>query len=113
MLPPRQERKRSPRVLPGPPVLALLGAIALALLFLHAAYFLWIGVDRPALDYYAFRQTQTALSAYWLWKDGFRLIYETPVVGFPWSIPFEFPTYQWLVALLREIGVPIDIGARL
>ena len=90
-----------------------LGLIAIGLLCLHAAYFLWVGLDHPALDYYAFRQTQTALSAYWLWQDGYRLVYETPVLGDPWEIPLEFPTYQWLVACLREFGVPIDIGGRL
>ena len=88
------------RQAPGPD---FLGAIAVGLLLLHAAYFLWIGLDHPALDFYAFRQTQTALSAYWLWHDGFRLAYETPVLGAPWAIPYEFPLYQWLVALLPHL----------
>src|SRR5262249_32599903 len=30
----------------------------------------------------------------------------------PWSIPFEFPLYQGLVAVLRLFGIPINIGGR-
>ena len=45
-----------------------------------------------------FRQAQTALSAYWIKKDkNFSLAYPTPVLGKPWSIPMEFPLYQWAV----------------
>jgi len=90
-----------------------LGAILAALLFLHAAYFLLVGLDHPAMDNYSFRQTQTAWSAYWLWHDGFRLAYETPVLGYPWSIPYEFPLYQSLVALLHSFGLSIEVAARL
>ncbi len=52
------------------------------------------------MDLYSFRQTQTALTAFWMMKDGFHFAYETPVAGAPWSIPFEFPIYQWIVALI-------------
>jgi hypothetical protein len=79
----------------------------------RAIYYLWIGLTGPALDLFAFRQTQTAISAYWAWHDGFRLAYETPALGFPWSIPFEFPIYQWLMALARYAGIPFDVGGRL
>jgi hypothetical protein len=85
----------------------------LALVALHAVYFLAIGLSRPISDMHEFRQTQTALSAYWIWREGHFLAYETPVVGYPWSIPFEFPTYEDLVAALRAIGVPIVVGGRL
>jgi hypothetical protein len=94
-------------------VLTVLLWALLAGLAVHAAYYLWLGIDHPMLDYFGFRQTQTAITSYWLWHDGFRLVYETPVLGSPWAIPFEFPFYQWLVALLRVMGVPIDIGGRL
>jgi len=87
--------------------------ICLAVALVHAAYYLVLGLNNPILDQYNFRQTQTALTAYWFWRDGFKLVYETPVVGFPWSVPFEFPVYQALVALLRLLGVPIDVGGRL
>ena len=56
------------------------------------------------LDQFAFRETQTALTAFWLSRDGFKLAYETPVVGAPWSIPFEFPIYQFIVSEISRIG---------
>ena len=52
------------------------------------------------LDRYEFRQVQTALSAFWVIQDGFRLDYLTPIFGPPWSIPMEFPIYQWSIAAL-------------
>lgn len=81
--------------------------------FVHATYYLLLGLTSPLLDLYSFRQTQTALSAYWIWRGGPWLGYETPVIGYPWAIPFEFPIYQWIVATLRMAGIPIDIGGRL
>jgi hypothetical protein len=79
----------------------------------RALYYLWTGLTGPALDNFSFRQTQTAISAYWTWREGFKLAYETPVLGFPWSIPFEFPLYQWLMVLARYAGIPFDAGGRL
>jgi hypothetical protein len=67
---------------------ALLFASFIALNYIH----------QPLVDVNAFRQTQTALTAYWMLKEGWQLAYQTPVAGFPWSIPFEFPFYQALVA---------------
>jgi hypothetical protein len=34
-------------------------------------------------------------------------------VGFPWSIPLEFPVYQIIVALLSKTGVPLDAAGRI
>lgn len=69
----------------------------------------------PILEQHAFRQTQTAISAYWLihgTADIFR--YETPVLGFPWSIPMEFPLYQFIVAKLAVwSGLKLDTAGRL
>lgn len=56
----------------------------------------------PILDQYAFRQTQTAISVYWIMRGGAWLAYPTPVLGAPWAIPFEFPVYQWIVAIVAE-----------
>jgi hypothetical protein len=65
-------------------------------------------------DHYGFRQTQTAITAFWMIKDGWRLAYETPVAGYPWSIPFEFPLYQTLVAAASKFGhLPLDSVGRL
>ena len=33
----------------------------------------------------------------------FRLAYETPVLGKPWSIPMEFPLYQWTVVVVSDL----------
>ena len=60
-------------------------------------------IRQPLIDDYAFRQTQTALTSYWMLKEGLVLAYQTPVAGFPWSIPFEFPIYQTLVAAITAL----------
>ena len=42
-----------------------------------------------------------------------KLAYETPVLGPPWSIPFEFPLYQWTVAaVVQVLGTPLDQTGR-
>ncbi len=71
-------------------------------------------LGNPILERHAFRQTQTALTAQVFLEHGFRLAYETPVLGEPWSIPLEFPLYQALVALLTFItGASITAVGRL
>jgi hypothetical protein len=55
------------------------------------------------LDLHAFRQSQTALSTYWLNASPNILSYHTPVVGAPWSIPFEFPAYQIVVSFISSV----------
>lgn len=62
-----------------------------------------------------FRQTQTAISAYFIQQEGnYSLAYPTPVLGKPWAVPFEFPLYQWSVAKLSSItGWPIHVSGRL
>lgn len=66
-------------------------------------YLLALSFGRPILDQYSFRQTQTAISVYWLLKGGPWVAYQTPALGAPWSIPFEFPIYQWLVAIVAKL----------
>ena len=92
---------------------ALLVALAVAViggsLALTVTY-----AGQPPLDLFSFRQTQTAITAYWFAQDGFKLAYETPVGGAPWSIPFEFPIYQGIVALVaRMTGGNLDFIGRL
>ena len=87
-----------------PAAVALGFFIGLALLY----------ADQPPLERHAFRQTQTALTAYWFLRDGFSLAYLTPVGGPPWQIPFEFPLYQALVAVLSgTTGLSIAAAGRL
>lgn len=63
-----------------------------------------VNLGNPILERHGFRQTQTALTSQVFLEHGFRLAYETPVLGEPWSIPFEFPLYQGLVALLAFVS---------
>lgn len=74
---------------------------------------LLVGIDHPITDLYFFRQAQTAISSYWMIEEGFTLAYITPVLGPPWSIPFEFPSFQILVAGTHQLlGTPLDATGR-
>ncbi len=64
--------------------------------------------NTPILDGNGFRQTQTAISAFWMARNWNFLDYQTPVLGYPWSIPFELPVYELIVAALSRI-LPIDL----
>lgn len=70
--------------------------------------------SQPLLEAHAFRQTQTGLTSLWMIREGWRLDYQTPVAGFPWSIPFEFPLFQFLAALIVQwSGWDLDPVGRL
>jgi len=77
---------------------------------------LWIttrGWQASILDRHEFRQLQTALSTHWIKVAGYQLDYETPLFGPPWSIPFEFPVYQWCVAAVSQLlGTELEPTAR-
>lgn len=63
-----------------------------------------IGWGNSLLDMHGFRQTQTAISSYYMQRGSGGLFnYETPVLGYPWEIPFEFPLYQWIVAIVSSV----------
>lgn len=65
------------------------------------------------LDRHEFRQLQTAINTHWVVKEGYKLDYETPIFGPPWSIPFEFPVYQWSVAAFSQAtGMPVEQSGR-
>lgn len=68
----------------------------------------------PLLDTDAgFRQAQTALTARVFHEQGISLLhYQTPVLGAPWTIPFEFPLFQAAAALLIDAGVAPDTAVR-
>lgn len=61
-----------------------------------------------------FRQTQTAITAMFVQREhNFSLAYPTPVLGKPWSVPFEFPLYQWtVVGLSNATGLPLIQAGR-
>ena len=95
---------RKPFVLP--PVWFLV----LALTVLASLFRNW---DASLLDRHEFRQTQTALSAYWMREEGWSLAYPLPVFGPPWSAPFEFPLYQGAVAGVAKLtGCSIESAGR-
>jgi len=81
--------------------------------FLFCTYIAFRYIQQPLADSYAFRQTQTALTSFWMLKEGWALAYQTPVAGFPWAIPFEFPIYQTLVAAIVAVsGCPLEAAGR-
>jgi hypothetical protein len=72
-----------------------IGLISLAVF--TAAFALAIAIshrEQPILEFHGFRQTQTAITSYWMMQEGWQLDYQTPVAGYPWAIPFEFPLIQ-------------------
>ena len=90
-----------------------LGAVLLLLLGV-AAWMLTSSWHASILDRYEFRQLQTAISIFWLKQEGLRLDYLTPLFGPPWTIPMEFPTYQWGVTLLSNLtGMELEPAGRL
>ncbi len=90
-----------------PLILVFAVMLALTLWFTTRAW------DAPILDRHEFRQTQTAISAFWIKEAGYHLDFETPIFGPPWSIPLEFPVYQWVVATTsRLLGLGLESTAR-
>src|SRR5580658_9431992 len=92
-------RKQESKAKPGNLVVLLkYSPLILEICFFVHLVFSIMGWNHNLEDYYGFRQCQTAISTYYTIKDGFKINYETPVLGKPWSIPMEFPLYQWVVA---------------
>lgn len=53
-----------------------------------------------------FRESQTAISAYYLVNNIYSIFsYQTPIMGWPWSLPFEFPFYQTILSIFSEIDI--------
>jgi hypothetical protein len=69
--------------------------------FLFSLCFIFVGFHHTIYDFHGFRQAQTAISAEYM-RDGSFFHYETPVLGPPWFVPFEFPLYQWIVASIAD-----------
>lgn len=90
-----------------PIVLAsIVAVIAIAVTIRHAG--------QPLLEWGMFRQTQTALTSYWMIHEGWQMPYQTPVAGYPWALPFELPIYQGIVALIVAwTGAPLDPTGRI
>lgn len=67
----------------------------------------------PLIEAHAFRQTQTAYTAVIYHREGINLLQTPlPVFGPPWVVPFEFPLFQAIAALVMDVGVPTEIALR-
>ncbi|MDI1320737.1 MAG: hypothetical protein PSW75_11185, partial [bacterium] len=88
--------------------------VAFVLLGLFHLWCATVGWQSNNLPGGEFRQAQTAISAYFIQQeDNFSLAYPTPVLGKPWSIPMEFPLYQWtVVALSNRTGLDLTQAGR-
>ena len=85
--------------------------ITCTILFIFNGIF---NINQPILEAHGFRQTQTAISSYYLSTLDSFLNYQTPVLGEPWSIPFEFPLYQAIANLFSSIsGLTLTVSGRL
>ena len=61
----------------------------------------WKNLNLPGVE---FRQAQTAISAFHIKQENdFSFAYPTPVLGKPWSVPMEFPLYQWTTVVWSNI----------
>jgi hypothetical protein len=82
--------------------------------FLYSLFFALSTSKQQLLDLHSFRQAQTGLGAYWLGESSSWLKYQVPVLGYPWSIPFEFPTYQILTHYIASFtGISLIQTGRL
>ncbi|MFM8955579.1 MAG: hypothetical protein ACKOH9_07315 [Actinomycetota bacterium] len=64
----------------------------------------------PLVGFYEHRTTQTAFGIRSLSESTFNpLAAEMPTLGPPWKVPFEFPLFQWLAAILVRLRL-FDVG---
>ncbi len=90
-------------------------ALLLFAVLLAAHFFLatrnWHAAQLPGHE---FRQTQTALATLFIARENnFSPAYPTPLLGKPWSIPMEFPLYQWtVVGVQRATGWALPESGR-
>lgn len=92
--------------------------IALTIFAACLLFNLWgvsVGWESRNLPGVEFRQAQTALSAHFIQlENDFSPAYPTPVLGKPWSVPMEFPLYQWTVVAVSNLtGLELTKAGRL
>lgn len=89
-------------------------SVAIFIAFVWLVVFTLLTLFTPLLDAFGFRQTQTAINVYSILHDHVFLAYLTPVLGAPWSLPFEAPVYQFFVALLTYVTrLDLDAAGRI
>jgi 4-amino-4-deoxy-L-arabinose transferase-like glycosyltransferase len=97
-----------------PAAVAAAGRVRLMLVLLAYLGLVSFGFGPELTDDHAFRQTQTAITAHFIHGLGDLWRYETPVLGPPWSVPFEFPLYQALAKGLSVVaGLSLETAGRL
>ncbi len=70
-------------------------------------------LNGPLLAISSFRQTETAYPALIYHQQGINLfVPQLPVLGRPWQVPFEFPLFQAMAAVIMDIGGGIDWSLR-
>lgn len=86
-----------------------------AVLLVFSVWAVSVGWESLNLPGNEFRQAQTAISAYHIQQNhDFSLTYPLPVLGKPWSVPMEFPLYQWTVVVLSNTtGLELTKAGRL
>lgn len=72
--------------------------------FCYSIYMFSLGWNSLVLDIDSYRQAYNTMIVYWMLKEGHYLLYQTPVMGYPWSVPLEFPLYQWAIVLVYKIS---------
>jgi len=84
--------------------------LAFCLVLVAAGWSMTRELDKPMLGPHSFRQTQTAISTFYMAEDpSIFFDYQTPVLGKPWQIPMELPVFQWIVARWHNAtGMALD-----
>jgi hypothetical protein len=73
-----------------------------------------VHLNQPLEEYHGFRQTQTAITVWTFLQHGISLLhYETPILGAPWRMPMEFPTFQAVACGVASLGLDLDLACRL
>ena len=70
-------------------------------------------LNQPFTALSSFRQTETAYPALIYHEQGINLLNpQLPVFGRPWQVPFEFPLFQAMAAVVMNLGVAADLALR-
>ena len=87
----------------------------LALVVVASCWAMTRHLDKPMLGPHSFRQTQTAISTYYMAQDASMFAdYVTPVLGKPWRVPMELPVYHWITARWYNLtGMTLDSSGKL
>src|ERR1700680_626704 len=71
-------------------------------------------LNAPLLAISPFRQTETAYPALIYHQQGINLLIpQLPVLGKPWQVPFEFPLFQAMAAVIMDLGGAVDWAMRM